>query len=80
MIPLSDIDRRPLRIPYMTALITGANVTEFLLGLMQGEPFVLRWSVIPSQIDSFSYNTTKTNEPEDVQPWDHLKGQTAGVS
>jgi len=52
MIPLSDIDRRPLRFPIITALIIGANVTVFLFELMMGEPFVMQWSVIPSQIVS----------------------------
>lgn len=50
MIPLSDIDRKPLRFPVITALIIAANVLVFLLELVEGENFIIRWSFIPSQI------------------------------
>lgn len=49
MIPLSDIDRRPSRFPVVTLLIIGANTFVFLLELMKGAPFVVRWSFIPSE-------------------------------
>jgi membrane associated rhomboid family serine protease len=52
MIPLSDIDRRPLRFPVMTALIIGTNVLVFLLELVKGEDFIMRWSFIPLEIAS----------------------------
>jgi membrane associated rhomboid family serine protease len=50
MIPLSDIDRRPLRFPVITALIIGANALMFLLELVKGETFIMRWSFIPPEI------------------------------
>jgi membrane associated rhomboid family serine protease len=50
MIPLSDVDRRPLRFPVITALIIAANVLVFLLELLEGENFIIRWSFIPSEI------------------------------
>lgn len=50
MIPLNDIDRRPLRFPLMTALLISANVIVFLFELLNGEPFVLRWAYIPVEI------------------------------
>jgi membrane associated rhomboid family serine protease len=49
MIPLSDIDRRPSRFPLITTLIIGVNTYVFLLELMYGDPFVNRWSLIPSE-------------------------------
>ncbi len=52
MIPLSDIDRRPSRFPVITALIIGANIFVFLLELLKGEAFIMRWSFIPSEIAS----------------------------
>jgi membrane associated rhomboid family serine protease len=52
MIPLSDIDRRPSRFPVITALIIGANILVFLLELLKGETFIMRWSFIPSEIAS----------------------------
>ncbi|MDI6727612.1 MAG: rhomboid family intramembrane serine protease [Thermodesulfovibrionales bacterium] len=52
MIPLSDVDRRPLHFPVITALIIGANVLVFMLELAKGENFIMRWSLIPSEIAS----------------------------
>jgi membrane associated rhomboid family serine protease len=52
MIPLKDIDRRPSRFPLITLLIIGANTFVFLLELVNGAPFVMRWSLIPSEIAS----------------------------
>jgi membrane associated rhomboid family serine protease len=50
MVPLGDASRRPTSIPVMTILIIVANAFAFLLELSGGEPFVTRWSVIPSDI------------------------------
>jgi membrane associated rhomboid family serine protease len=50
MIPLSDIDRRPSRFPLITILIIGINAFIFLLELLNGPAFVIRWSLIPSEI------------------------------
>ncbi len=52
MIPLSDIDRRPIRFPLVTALIISANVVMFFLELTAGQPFILSWSVVPSRIST----------------------------
>jgi membrane associated rhomboid family serine protease len=52
MIPLSDSDRRPLRFPVITALIIGVNAVMFILELINGQPFIVRWSLIPSEIAS----------------------------
>jgi membrane associated rhomboid family serine protease len=50
MIPLGDADRRPLRLPLITALIIGANVLVFLLELAGGDAFVNQWSLVPADI------------------------------
>jgi membrane associated rhomboid family serine protease len=52
LIPLSDASRRPTRLPVVTASIIVVNVFVFLLELMRGDAFVLRWSAIPAQIIS----------------------------
>jgi membrane associated rhomboid family serine protease len=52
MIPLSDIDRRPLQFPLITALIVGINIIVFLLEIFKGSNFILRWSFVPSEIAS----------------------------
>jgi rhomboid family protein len=50
MIPLSDIDRRPLSFPLVTSLIIVINSMVFLLELLKGNEFILRWSFIPSHV------------------------------
>ncbi len=50
MIPLNDASRRPLRVPVVTALIIAVNVAVFLLELANGDPFILRWSLVPASV------------------------------
>jgi membrane associated rhomboid family serine protease len=50
MIPLGDATRRPARIPLVTGLIILINVCVFVLELMRGDAFVIKWSAIPAQI------------------------------
>jgi len=50
MIPLGDVDRRPLRFPLITALIIGANALVFLLELVGGDAFINQWSLVPANI------------------------------
>jgi membrane associated rhomboid family serine protease len=52
MIPLSDSDRRPFRFPAVTILIIGANAVMFIFELIKGQAFIVRWSLIPSEIAS----------------------------
>jgi membrane associated rhomboid family serine protease len=50
MIPLSDASRRPATFPVGTTSIIIVNVIVFVMELMGGEPFVLKWSEIPATI------------------------------
>jgi len=50
VIPLTDVDRSPLQFPIVTVSVVGANVFMFFLELIGGDAFILRWSLIPSQI------------------------------
>jgi membrane associated rhomboid family serine protease len=50
VIPLSDVSRRPSRLPVVTAAIIAVNIFVFGLELVGGETFVMRWSVIPADI------------------------------
>jgi membrane associated rhomboid family serine protease len=50
VIPLSDASRRPTNFPIVTAGIIVLNALVFLLELVGGDSFVLRWSVIPADI------------------------------
>lgn len=58
MIPLSDIDRRPLSLPVITISIVGINIIVFLIELMMGKSFIIRWSFIPAEIASGKHITT----------------------
>jgi membrane associated rhomboid family serine protease len=49
-IPLRDISRRTVHRPVVTVAIIAINVVVFVLELMGGDAFVLRWSVIPANI------------------------------
>jgi membrane associated rhomboid family serine protease len=52
VIPLSDVDRRPVRFPAVTALIIGINVLVFAIELTKGQAFIIRWAFIPSHVAS----------------------------
>ncbi len=49
-IPLGDVSRRPVRMPVVTLLIIVVNVIAFVLELIGGDPFVMRWAAIPQQV------------------------------
>jgi len=50
VIPLSDASRRPTEFPVVTAGLIALNALVFLLELIGGDTFVLRWSVVPADI------------------------------
>jgi len=50
MIPLSDASRRPLHFPVATVSIIGLNFIVFFFELTGGDPFIIRWSLVPANI------------------------------
>src|SRR5262245_45658355 len=50
LIPLGDSSRRPTNLPVITATIIAVNGLVFLLELIGGQEFVIKWSVIPADI------------------------------
>jgi membrane associated rhomboid family serine protease len=50
LIPLGDIDRRPLSFPYATAIIIGINCLVFVFELIGGQAFILNGALIPIEI------------------------------
>jgi membrane associated rhomboid family serine protease len=50
VVPLSDASRRPRHFPVVTALIVLINVAVFVMELMRGDAFVLKWAAVPAQI------------------------------
>jgi membrane associated rhomboid family serine protease len=50
VIPLGDESRRPRNFPAVTTVIIIVNALVFVLELMGGEAFVVRWSEVPATI------------------------------
>ena len=74
MIPLSDESRRPARFPVATAAIIVLNLVGFLLELMNGDPFVSRWSVIPADIVAGRHWFTILTAMFMHASWSHIIG------
>jgi membrane associated rhomboid family serine protease len=74
MIPLSDASRKPTHVPVATALIIVVNVFVFVLELMGGEPFVLRWAAIPSDITAGRHWITILTSMFMHGSWSHIIG------
>lgn len=49
MIPLGDIDRKPSRFPLVTFVIIGLNCFVFFLEIVNGDPFVEKWALVPAK-------------------------------
>jgi membrane associated rhomboid family serine protease len=50
MFPISDESRRPSSFPIVTASIIALNALVFILELIGGDAFVLKWSLIPANV------------------------------
>lgn len=74
LIPLSDASRRPVNIPFATALIIAVNVIVFLIELTRGNAFVLQWSAIPAQIMSGHHWITILTAMFMHGSWSHIIG------
>src|SRR6516225_6057961 len=74
LIPLSDVSRRPTRVPVVTALIIVVNVFVFLLELTRGDAFVMEWSAIPAQITSGHHLITILTAMFMHGSWSHIIG------
>jgi membrane associated rhomboid family serine protease len=74
LIPLSDVSRRPTRLPVVTALIIVVNVFVFLLELVRGDAFVMQWSAIPAQITSGHHWITILTAMFMHGSWSHIIG------
>ena len=74
LIPLSDVSRRPTRVPVVTALIIVVNVFVFLLELTRGDAFVIEWSAIPTQITSGHHLITILTAMFMHGSWSHIIG------
>jgi rhomboid family protein len=50
MIPLSDASRQPANFPVVTAAIIVVNAFVFVMELVGGDAFVMKWSLIPANV------------------------------
>jgi membrane associated rhomboid family serine protease len=74
MIPLGDASRRPARIAVVTIFIILVNVFVFVLELMGGDAFVMKWSAVPAQITSGHHVITILTAMFMHGSWSHIIG------
>ena len=74
VIPLTDVSRRPNRLPVVTAWIILINVAVFGLELAGGEPFVTRWALVPAEIASGHHLATIVSSMFMHGGWSHILG------
>ena len=73
-IPLSDASRDPARFPAVTLSIIIVNVCVFVLELLGGEPFVMRWALIPADITAGHHWITILSSMFMHGSWSHIIG------
>jgi membrane associated rhomboid family serine protease len=74
MIPLGDSSRRPERYPIVTAAIIAVNGFVFVLELMGGDAFVMKWSETPAAIVSGHHWVTILTAMFMHAGWMHIIG------
>ena len=74
MIPLGDASRRPMRVPVVTILIISLNVIVFILELIGGDDFILRWSLVPADIVAGKHLETILTSMFLHEGWEHIIG------
>ena len=74
VVPLSDASRRPRHFPAITALIIAVNVVVFVVELMHGDAFVLKWSVVPADIVAGHHLITILTAMFLHGSWSHIIG------
>lgn len=74
LIPLSDASRRPVRVPSVTMGIIALNALVFVLELQGGQPFVMKWSMIPADIASGHHWITILTGMFMHGGWSHIIG------
>jgi membrane associated rhomboid family serine protease len=74
MIPLTDVSRRPTNFPIITLSIIIINVIVFILELVNGEPFVTKWSLVPADISAGHHLITILTAMFMHASWSHIIG------
>ncbi len=74
MIPLGDASRRPVHFPIATILIIGLNAIVFCFELAGGDDFILRWSLVPTDIVAGNNWITILTSMFLHEGWEHILG------
>jgi membrane associated rhomboid family serine protease len=74
MFPISDESRRPANFPIVTASIIALNALVFILELIDGDAFILKWSLIPTDIMAGHHLITILTAMFMHASWSHILG------
>ena len=74
VIPLTDVSRRPNRVPLVTGSVIAINAIVFLLELNGGEAFVKNWSLVPADIVAGRHLVTLLTSMFMHGSWSHILG------
>jgi membrane associated rhomboid family serine protease len=74
MLPLRDVSRNTLHVPFMTVAIIVANAAAFVLELRGGEAFIRHWSVIPAEVTAWQRPITIATAMFMHAGWEHILG------
>jgi membrane associated rhomboid family serine protease len=74
MIPLADVSRRPTNFPVVTLSIITINTIVFVFELVNGEPFVDKWSLVPAHISAGQDLITILTAMFMHASWSHIIG------
>jgi membrane associated rhomboid family serine protease len=74
MIPLTDVSRRPTHFPIVTLSIIVINFIVFVIEIAKGDPFVLKWSLVPAHVASGHDLITVLTAMFMHASWSHIIG------
>jgi membrane associated rhomboid family serine protease len=74
VVPLTDVSRRPTTFPVVTLSIIIINVIVFIIELINGEPFVDKWSLVPAHITAGQDYITILTAMFMHASWSHIIG------
>jgi membrane associated rhomboid family serine protease len=74
VIPLTDVSRRPSRLPVVTTFILLINVIVFALELFGGEAVVTRWALVPADVVAGHHWVTILTSMFMHGSWSHILG------
>lgn len=74
VVPLTDVSRRPTSFPIITFSIIIINFIVFVFELINGDPFVTKWSVIPADVSQGHHLITIVTAMFMHGSWSHIIG------